>query len=178
MFKAEVKLLHDRARMPVRGRETDACWDIHSCDDYYVHPNEIATIHTGVCISLPPGYYYTIDPRSGLLFSEDVWVGRGIIDATYTGEIRVRIHNKSGKILHIHRGDRAAQLTFHKVYEPEFVQVDRIQSGIFLGSMDRIGPRSLNRWAGMGLGNSRKRSIYGPKPACIPVSRMGRRGAK
>lgn len=124
MFKAEVKLLHDKARMPVRGRDTDACWDIHSCEDYHIHPDEIVTVHTGVCISVPPGYYYTIDPRSGLLFADDVWVGRGIIDATYTGEIRVRIHNKSGKILHIHRGDRSAQLTFHKVYEPEFVQVN------------------------------------------------------
>lgn len=124
MFKAEVRLLSESARVPVRAKPTDACWDIHSLQNYEVHPGVVTTVRTGVAISVPPGYYYTIDPRSGLLFGENIWIGRGIIDATYTGEILVRIHNKSNQIVYVRTGDRCAQLTFHEVIEPTLVVVE------------------------------------------------------
>lgn len=123
-FPAEVVLLHKDAKLPTRSRDTDAGWDVHAYGDYNIPSGRIETVRTGICLSVLYPYYFTTNPRSGLAFHHDIWLVRGTVDATYTGELRIRIHNKSDHTFYIQTGDRIAQLSFHKVYEPEFTVVN------------------------------------------------------
>jgi deoxyuridine 5'-triphosphate nucleotidohydrolase len=48
---------------------------------------------TGIAISLPPGVYGRVAPRSGLAMKNGIQIGAGVIDPDYTGEISVIIFN-------------------------------------------------------------------------------------
>ncbi len=137
----EVKLVHPQAKIPYRKRTTDASYDIYSVEDKELAPGCATIVHTGIHISAPPGYYYTIDGRSSL-WLRGIEPNRGIIDATYTGEIIVSLVNFSpqsylnriinkvlfllgssarvGPVYKIKSGDRIAQITLHKQYHASF----------------------------------------------------------
>ena len=48
---------------------------------------------TGLAISMPPGCYGRIAPRSGLAIKEFIDVGVGVIDCAYRGEIGAILFN-------------------------------------------------------------------------------------
>jgi dUTP pyrophosphatase len=59
------------------------------------------------------------------MYFKGIMAFRGIIDATYTGEVKVGLLNVSGKTHKISEGDRIAQLILHEVCEPDFVKVKK-----------------------------------------------------
>jgi len=120
--KLETKLIHPDAKLPFRKRTTDAGWDLYSVEDAVIEPQMTENIHTGICISAPEGYYYTIEGRSSM-FMEGITPNRGIIDATYCGEVIVSLVNKSDEKYKITLGDRIAQIILHKSYDAMFFTV-------------------------------------------------------
>ena len=50
-------------------------------------------IGTGIAIGIPQGTYARIALRSGLAYKESIGIGGGVIDADYTGEVRVIMMN-------------------------------------------------------------------------------------
>ena len=48
-------------------------------------------------MSLPPGTYAQIAPRSGLAAKNFIDVGSGVVDSDYSGEIRVVLFNHSAE---------------------------------------------------------------------------------
>lgn len=121
--RCETKLLNDNAKIPERSKSNDAGMDLTSIIDIIIKPNETINISTGVIISAPPGYYFTIEGRSSL-FRKGIFPLRGIIDATYTGETMVSLFNGSEIEYKINKGDRIAQLLLHKVICPDIAIVD------------------------------------------------------
>jgi len=125
--KLETKLIHPDAKLPFRKRTTDAGWDLYSVEDVVIKPQMTKNIHTGICISAPEGYYYTIEGRSSM-FMEGITPNRGIIDATYCGEVIVSLVNKSDEKYKITLGDRIAQIILHKCYDAMFSTVSEFSS--------------------------------------------------
>ncbi len=80
-------------------------------------------VSTGICISCPEGYYFTIEGRSGL-YSKGIFPTRGIIDAGYTGEIKIGLYNTNKVDYNIEKNDRIAQMTLHKAYNIDFTNVN------------------------------------------------------
>ena len=58
--KLETRLIHSDAKLPFRKRTTDAGWDLYSVENVVIRPQTTKNAHTGICISAPEGYYYTI----------------------------------------------------------------------------------------------------------------------
>ena len=56
-------------------------------------------------------------PRSSLAL-KFIDVGVGVIDADYTGTVRVVIYNFSADIFSIDAGDRIAQLIIERIFRP------------------------------------------------------------
>ena len=111
--RIECKLLTSNAVLPSRSRIEDAGYDLTSIVDIDLEPGVITQINTGVVMSAPEGIYFTIEGRSSL-FQRGVVPARGIIDATYTGEMVVALINNSKKSYRINSGDRIAQLVIHR----------------------------------------------------------------
>lgn len=126
--RSEVRLIHPAAQMPYRKRPTDAGYDIHSIQNISLPPNGPTIIRTGIQLSVPPGWYYSVEGRSSLWRKRIFPEARGIIDSTYCGELEVSLVNLNTTPYEILVGDRIAQIILHKQYDADFIRVDQFSS--------------------------------------------------
>ena len=117
--RMQVKLLDARAKIPFKKRESDAGYDLICLSDHTLEPHAATLVPTGISLSAPQGYYYTIEGRSSL-WSKGIAPNRGIIDTGYTGEIWVSLVNWNDSPYFIRGGDRIAQILLHKQYDAIF----------------------------------------------------------
>lgn len=127
----DVQLLRLDPDLPVPGyaRAGDAGADLCTAIDVRLEPGQRQTVPTGVAIALPEGFAAFVHPRSGLAARAGLTVvnAPGTVDAGYRGEIRVTLLNTdSATAVHLHRGDRIAQLVVQQVSRVRFVEVDRL----------------------------------------------------
>ena len=118
-------MLDDGAYMPTRAYSTDAGLDLYSPVDVMIMPWANAVIDTGVHVELPPGSVGFLKSKSGLNVKHGI-LGEGVIDAGYTGSIRVKLYNHSGERYYIRRGDKITQLVILPVILPDLNQVEKL----------------------------------------------------
>ena len=85
-------------------------------------------IDTGVHVEIPAGYAGILKSKSGL----NVWhgiVSEGVIDAGYSGSIKVKLYNHSDTNRVFQRGDKISQLLIVPIETPIIKLVDQIKSG-------------------------------------------------
>lgn len=122
--------LDDGAVMPTRAHELDAGYDLYARELVRVY--SAGVFDTGVHFEIPEGYVGLIKSRSGLSMDRGL-VCDGVVDAGYTGSIRVKLYNHSAVPYTVHAGDRIAQIVFVPIFTPELVKVDKID-GVGRGS--------------------------------------------
>ena len=71
-------------------------------------------IFTDLQIQLPGGCYGRIAPRSDLALNHHIYVGGGVTDQDFRGNVGVVIYNHSDAPFIIASGDRIAQLICEK----------------------------------------------------------------
>lgn len=111
--RIEFKLIHPDAVLPTRSKEEDAGYDLTSIQDVEIPPHKTKRVRTGVIFTAPTGFYFTVEGRSSL-FKYGLVPARGIIDATYCGELLVALSNTSEESYQIKSGDRVAQIIIHR----------------------------------------------------------------
>lgn len=119
-------MLDDGAYMPTRAHSMDAGLDLYSPVDVLLMSQASAVIDTGVHVELPPGSVGFLKSKSGLNVRHGI-LGEGVIDAGYTGSIRVKLYNHSGDTYKIRRGDKITQLVILPVILPDLEQVDSLE---------------------------------------------------
>ena len=122
--------LDEGATAPTRAHSTDAGLDLYSLESANIPPGGRELISTGVRVSIPPGYVGLVCPRSGLAHRAGLTVlnAPGIIDAGYTGEIKVNLHNADYLLQHVGIGDRIAQLVITPIPDAHLAQVDSLDA--------------------------------------------------
>ncbi len=124
--RAEFIKLHPDGKVPTKKRMSDVGLDISSIEDIIIKPTETKAIRTGIALVVPNGYYYTIEGRSSLILS-GVSPFRGIIDATYSGELIVHMINYNRNIPYVIKsGDRIAQLIIQRMQHIDIIEVEKI----------------------------------------------------
>lgn len=63
--------------------------DIYALTDGTIRSQRLMLVDTGIAIGLPKGRYGRIAARSGMASKHEIAVGGGVIDADYTGEVKV-----------------------------------------------------------------------------------------
>lgn len=122
-IEAEVYLDPKRVtKIPVRKRESDAGYDVHSPAEVVIEAGQSVSVPTGVHVKCPLGYFFELRGRSSN--NATFTVTDDIIDATYTGEVRARLTNISGSPIRIDVGQRIAQLVFLPQIHVKFKQVE------------------------------------------------------
>ena len=117
-MKLNIKKTSYHAVLPTYGDAEAAGLDLYSCEYKLVPAHTRALIHTGICMCWEgPNaneYYLRIAPRSGLSV-KGIDIGAGIVDKSFTGEIRVCFINNSNQDYEINLNDRIAQMVFERI---------------------------------------------------------------
>ena len=127
-MQIKFKKLCNDAIIPEYKTAGSAGMDICTIDDYVLMPGERKVFQTGLAVAVEDGYEVQVRARSGLSAKEGVTVinGVGTIDSDYRGQIGVALVNLSNIVVHIHPGDRIAQLVVNKIEQPEIIVVDEL----------------------------------------------------
>lgn len=102
------------AKAPVCAYIGDAGNDLFSTVDMIIMPGERKIVPTGIGMKIPEGFVGLIWDRSGLASKKGITVLGGVIDSTYTGEIKVILLNTTTEKyftpVRIRKGDKIAQI--------------------------------------------------------------------
>lgn len=139
-----MKIMLDKwAKMPTRAHPWDAGLDLHTPIDCTVPATMCVfsydfkkcipetsvgalTIDTGVHVEIPEGYAGFIKSKSGLNVKHGL-TADGVIDAHYTGSIRVKLYNHTHEPYRFKAGDKIAQLVIVPCLLPELELVDSLE---------------------------------------------------
>ena len=123
----QVKKLIENAKIPTRGSEQAAGYDLYACIDEAVtiKPHETEKIGTGLAIAVPDGYFGAIFARSGLAAKQGLRPSNcvGVADSDYRGEYIVAMHNDSDSEKTVEPFERIAQLVVMPYLPVEFEEV-------------------------------------------------------
>ena len=110
----KIKLLSDKAKIPTKGSEEAAGWDLYAATDATILPHSTVKISTDIAVEIPVGYFGAVFARSGLATKQGLRPAYcvGVIDSDYRGPIIVALHNDMDQTREILSGDRIAQLVF------------------------------------------------------------------
>lgn len=123
----EIKvMLDDGAKMPTKAHESDAGYDIYAPDSFGVASQHSWTVDTGVHMLIPEGYVGMIKSKSGLNMNHGLRC-EGVVDAGYTGSIKVTMYNDSHSPYIFAKGDKVTQIVILPVPETKLMQVDSLE---------------------------------------------------
>jgi dUTP pyrophosphatase len=128
-LKIKFKKLYEQSKLPVKGSEHAACYDVFANMVHVERPNKM-TIHLGFSTEIPVGYRGVIVPRSSI--SKTNWVmanSIGIIDADYRGEWMVVFRCLGDMVwetIPYGTGDRCAQIYFEKIEDFEIEEANQL----------------------------------------------------
>lgn len=109
-----IKKLNNLAKMPTRGSEAAAGWDLYAATDYDIEipPHQTVKIGTGLAIALPKYTFGGIFARSGIATKQGLRPANcvGVIDSDYRGEVIVALHNDTNESHWVPTRSRIAQL--------------------------------------------------------------------
>ena len=121
----------DGARLPTRGSEYEAGWDLYALEEYVVPFRKSVKLRTGLRVAIPVGYEGQVRARSslgskGLILPHSI----GTIDADYRGELFVLMTwIGEGESYRVKAGERIAQLLISPIPEVSFKEVSVEQLG-------------------------------------------------
>lgn len=119
-------MLDDGAIMPTRAHAHDAGLDLYAQEGRIIEAKESAIFDTGVHVLIPEGYVGLLMSKSGLNVKYGL-TSEGVIDASYTGSIVVKLYNNSGFDYHVRKGDKISQLLIVPIETPELVPVEEFE---------------------------------------------------
>lgn len=103
---------------------TSACFDLYSLVDVIIEPKEHLKIPNGIRLIIPFGYYLRFCTRSSLGYIDNILVYPGVLDASYTGNLDVKLYNLGNKPIRISKGQKYAQVEVLKLPQYELQEID------------------------------------------------------
>lgn len=131
-MQIRIKKLRDGARLPHRGSEFAAGYDLYAAPEsgapVTIAPHTTAMIGTGLAVAIPAGWFGGVFARSGLAAKQGLRPANcvGVIDADYRGECTVALHNDTDEPRIVAPGDRIAQLVVLPFLAAEFEETDTL----------------------------------------------------
>ena len=123
-----VKLLSDKAKLPTRGSEYAAGWDLYAAEETVILPGQCKKISTDIAIELPNNTFGGIFARSGLSTKRGLRPVNcvGVIDEDYRGPLVVALYNDSDIPQAVAAGERIAQLIAIPYMNIDIKEIDEL----------------------------------------------------
>ena len=91
--------------MPTKWSRIAVGHDLYAMENIHIPARKQVLVETGLAIGLPKGTYARIAPHSRLASKKRISVGGGVIDADYTGEVKVILINQGNEECMIQAGE-------------------------------------------------------------------------
>jgi dUTP pyrophosphatase len=142
------KKTHDAAVLPKANNDKpyfgDTGYDLTAVESAWIPPGTSKVVEVGLTLAdITPGYWFRIEPRSGLGFKNSIQPHLGVIDNGYRGDLGVKLYNfHETKDLQVEPGDKIAQIVVYPLIQPEcewsdqVTETDRGDNGF--GSSDKL----------------------------------------
>jgi len=120
----------------------DSGYDLTAVEDTSIKPYSVGRSGSGIVpvgltlAYIEKGFWFRIEPRSGLGFKHHLQPHLGVIDNGYRGDLGVKLYNFGHEPYFVKKGDRIAQFVVYPLIQPqcewadEIVQSDRGAAGI------------------------------------------------
>ena len=96
-MKIKIKLLSDKAKLPVKGTPDSAGYDLTAASVFWDRSNNIISYGFGIALEIPKGYVGLVFPRSSIAKKSLTLTNCvGVIDSNYRGEILAKFKNTTG----------------------------------------------------------------------------------
>lgn len=129
--QVELKFIktHDDAVLPaVNNNEQgtgDSGYDLTAVETVEIPAKGSAVVPVGLKLGyVTPGFWFRIEPRSGLGFKSGIQPHLGVIDNGYRGDMGVKLYNFSDESFTANKGDRIAQLVVYELLQPSVSWTD------------------------------------------------------
>jgi dUTP pyrophosphatase len=127
----KVKKTHPQAVLPIANNKDlgtgDTGYDLTAVERCRIGPGISQVVEVGLTLAyITPGYWFRIEPRSGLGFKSSIQPHLGVIDNGYRGDLGVKLYNFNDKYFQVRPGDRIAQLVVYPLIQPTFEFTDDI----------------------------------------------------
>ena len=119
--------LDEGASAPERASAWAAGYDMKANSKVTIAPGKCALVGTGVHMSIPKHMSGRLAPRSSLAYKHRIFVNAGVIDADYTGEFKILLHNAGDDEFTCDIGDRVGQLIFELKGDPKLILVSELE---------------------------------------------------
>ena len=124
MENIKVKKLNNLAKLPTRGSDYAAGYDLYAATNHiiYIAPHSTVKIGTGLSFELPKNTFAAIVSRSGIATKRGLRPANcmGICDSDYRGEYIVALHNDTDEMQSIEPQERIAQMILMPFIEMSF----------------------------------------------------------
>lgn len=121
-MEVKIKLLSDKAKLPVKGTPDSAGYDLTAASVFWDRSNNIVSYGFGIALEIPKGYVGLIFPRSSVYKKNlDMSDCVGVIDSDYRGEISAKFRLLNPNLDNVYiSGERIAQIVFIKHDDVDF----------------------------------------------------------
>jgi len=105
----KIKKLREDAVIPTKAYDHAAAFDLYSCEDKTLEPNEKYVFKIGISTIIPKGYCVVFKDKSGLAAKHGLHCLAGLIDEDYRGEYGVIMVNLGKEKVKISKGEKICQ---------------------------------------------------------------------
>ena len=106
----------------------DTGYDLTSVEDVRIPAGDSAVVPVGLVLGyIERGFWFRIEPRSGLGFKHNLQPHLGVIDNGYRGDLGVKLYNFGSEAYVVKKGDRIAQFVVYPLLQPQCEWVDEIE---------------------------------------------------
>lgn len=147
-MEVHLKAIHPWAGIPKRATGKSFGYDLQTIEDVTIGPRETKVVKTGLVLAQDllfdeevGGVALLVLPRSSLPLKRGLIVANspGLVDADYTGEIGVIVHNLKDEPVTLALGERIAQAVFVTLWTPRIVEADKVEERAERGGFGSTG---------------------------------------
>lgn len=146
-MKIKFKKTHEDAILPRKNHSEegtgDAGFDLFAVESIQIPARGSKVVPIGLQLAyMTPGYWFRIEPRSGLGFKKSLQPHLGVIDNGYRGDLAIKIYNFSDTSQVIEKGQGVAQFVAYRMLKTEVSFTDEVEEASRgdkgLGSSDHV----------------------------------------
>jgi dUTP pyrophosphatase len=123
------KKTHPDAVLPTSNSDStstgDTGYDLTAVEDVRIAASGVVPVGLTLAF-IEPGYWFRIEPRSGLGFNHSLQPHLGVIDNEYRGDLGVKLYNFGQDSYLVKKGDRIAQLVIYRLFKPIMKWADEV----------------------------------------------------
>ena len=139
-MKVKFKKFSALGRVPTKATPGSACYDVYSPVDITIRPGWTEKIPLDIGLKFSKKYVCRAYPRSSMSVLQ-TFLGGGVIDSDYRGNISIILTNLATSNVEIKNGDRIAQMFLR----PEEVVFEEVEEFTHRTSWDTGGFGSTNK---------------------------------